>query len=338
MAYYFEGTSCEEAWLSCAQKIYEGSQNLLQRTPSRNGDTFELLHTAISIENSHDRYIVSRYPAISICFALAEVVWILNGAKQSSIINYWNPQLRKYSGKTLEYPGAYGYRLSQSFGFNQIEQAYIALKNDRNSRRVVLLIWDPYIDLPHESKPNYYDTPCNICSMLKIRNGKLFWSQIMRSNDLYLGTPYNFIQFTFLHELFASWLELEIGTYSLYCDSLHAYTKDILYLKKSINTQGYPPESLENSDYFHTQFNDTIIFVNSIYKNMEKIVNEPLSLQEHKNLLDSIKSSTAWQNVYRMIMAYAAKKQNNNDLVNFLLSEVSNPVLVQCWKNWTERR
>ena len=35
----------------------------------------------------------------------------------------------------------------------------------------------------------------------KVRQGKLEWSQIMRSNDVLLGMPYNFIQFTGLQEI-----------------------------------------------------------------------------------------------------------------------------------------
>ena len=58
-----------------------------------------------------------------------------------------------------------------------------------------------------------------------IRNGKLEWLQIMRSNDLVWGTPYNFIQFTTMQELFAGWLNVDIGAYVHVSDSLHVYER-----------------------------------------------------------------------------------------------------------------
>ena len=61
----------------------------------------------------------------------------------------------------------------------------------------MIQIYDTKEDFPIDNgKPRDDDIPCNICSMLKVRQGKLEWSQIMRSNDVLLGMPYNFIQFT----------------------------------------------------------------------------------------------------------------------------------------------
>src|ERR1035437_3254192 len=63
--------------------------------------------------------------------------------------------------------------------------------------------------------------------MLKLRNGKLYWTQIMRSNDLFRGTPYNFVQFTMLQELLAGWLGVTMGSYTQLSDSLHVYESDL---------------------------------------------------------------------------------------------------------------
>jgi len=55
---------------------------------------------------------------------------------------------------------------------------------------------------------------------VKIRHGKLEWSQIMRSKDVLLRIPYNFIQFTGLQEILAGWFELDMEAYNHYSDSL----------------------------------------------------------------------------------------------------------------------
>ena len=49
----------------------------------------------------------------------------------------------------------------------------------------------------------------------------------MRSNDVLLGTPYNFVQYTSLQEILAGWLDIGVGSYNHYSDSLHLYERDI---------------------------------------------------------------------------------------------------------------
>jgi len=82
-----------------------------------------------------------------------------------------------YTGPGKRYHGAYGHRLWCWFGFDQLERTYLALKNNPDSRQVVLHIWDPKIDLPdEEGRPAAPDVPCNVLSMLKVRDGKLEWT------------------------------------------------------------------------------------------------------------------------------------------------------------------
>ena len=63
--------------------------------------------------------------------------------------------------------------------------------------------------------------------MLKVRDGALEWTQILRSNDVFRGLPYNFVQFTMMQEIMAGWLNLRVGSYNQLSDSLHIYDSDI---------------------------------------------------------------------------------------------------------------
>ena len=60
--------------------------------------------------------------------------------------------------------------------------------------------------------------------MLKIRNGKLITTIGNRSNDLHLGLPTNVFQFSFLTELIAGALGIELGTQTHNSQSLHIYS------------------------------------------------------------------------------------------------------------------
>src|SRR5262249_46066683 len=125
------------------------------------------------------------------------------------------------------YHGAYGFRLRRHYGLDQLDRACEALRRNPDGRQVVLQIWDPTLDLPHDDgSPQAPDIPCNLLSMLKGRGGKLEWVQVMRSNDLFRGMPYNFVQFTTLHEVMAGWLGVELGSYHQLSDSLHYYVDE----------------------------------------------------------------------------------------------------------------
>lgn len=221
----FIGKTADEVWCQAMSTLQ--SDDLCSFEQSRLGAMREILHANLYIENPRERWVVSRLPAINPAFAIAEVFWILAGSNDASFINFWNPSLPKFSGSGNVYHGAYGYRIINHFGVNQLERAYHALKNNPDSRQVVIQIWDVKSDLPNESgAPVSSDIPCNLFSMLKVRDGKLEWTQVMRSNDLYRGTPYNLVQFTTLQEILAGWLGLDVGGYYQISDSLHVYESE----------------------------------------------------------------------------------------------------------------
>lgn len=220
-----EGHTADELWLKAAE--WFGPEGVAAQQSSRCGDTTEVLHAALSLSDPRQRWIASRSPAMNPAFALAEVIWIVRGRNDSTFLNYFNRKLPDYAGKGPSYHGAYGFRLRKHFGFDQLERAYRALSAESKSRQVVLQIWDGEADLPSDNGvPRSQDIPCNIISLLKIRDGRLEWTQIMRSNDLILGVPHNIVQFTSLQEIMAGWLGVEMGGYHHFADSLHLYDRD----------------------------------------------------------------------------------------------------------------
>ena len=57
----------------------------------RNGETKELTHVCMSIDNPLQRWVVSRKPMISPAFAIAELIMIMNGSDEAELLNVWNP-------------------------------------------------------------------------------------------------------------------------------------------------------------------------------------------------------------------------------------------------------
>lgn len=285
-----------------------------------------------SISNPRNRWVLNREPILSPAFAIAELFWILDGRNDSKFINTWNPALSKYAGDRDYYDGAYGQRLQSYFKIDQIEQAYETLKHNPSSRQVVLQIWDAKKDLPNkEGTANNKDIPCNIMSLLKIRDNKLEWSQIMRSNDLIMGLPYNFIQFTTLQEIIAGWLNVDIGEYYYFADSLHMYDENRKkYTKKSRNL------SVDNLDkLLFTKEKYNIFFpvcmdiLNTAYKqgvkeeDLIKLTSCKIIPQEYKNLLI-------------IPLSYIAYKKKNFKLVKNFEELSTNKLLLSIWYLWKE--
>ena len=235
----FEGRTADEVWLSAARDF--SARTGTREQPSRDGATLEIPQAIFVISEPRQRWVFSRTPATNIALALAEVVWILRGRDDSAFLIHWSKAYAEYAGDAPHLHGAYGYRLRTKQGLDQIERAYLALKNKPHTRQVVLQIWDAASDLPHEDgRERGSDIPCNLISMLKVRGGKLEWTQVIRSNDLYRGVPFNFVQFTTLQEIMAGWLGVEPGQFTQLSDSLHVYAREIELIAQSSPVPNFP--------------------------------------------------------------------------------------------------
>lgn len=329
MAKYITSDTANDVWEKAVKELSNENQLL----PCRTGHMYEIPHTFMTIENPTQKWIYNRVPPISISFALAELVWIVNGKSESKIINFWNNKLSAFSGNSDYYHGAYGDRIRKHFGFDQLEQAYYALKNNPDTRQVVIQIYDTSIDFPNKKgEPRDTDIPCNICSMLKIRDNKLEWSQIMRSNDILLGTPYNFVQYTSLQEILAGWLNIEVGTYNHYSDSLHLYERDKERIDIGTLDNMINPDTLSIPKY------DSDMLFKEIYRRMEVIVNNNVSEQDLIELANLNSSYEAYNNIMAMIVAYAARKLYGNNLSNKIIDICSNDLYKKMWELWSTRK
>lgn len=286
-----------------------------------------------SIRDPRQRWIVSRHPAMNPAFAVAEVVWLLNGRNDAAFVNHWNPRLPQYAGDGDCYHAAYGFRLRNEFGFDQLERAYNALSNNSNSRQIVLQIWNPQTDFPDISgQPVSPDIPCNICAFPKIRNNKLEWLQVMRSNDLQRGVPYNFVQFTCLQEIIAGWLGVEIGAYCHVSDSLHAYAKDASDLREFT-----PVDAMPNRDSLALKRDESERVLSEMNRIMSEMIVPGLSHEAFRSLALSRQLPPAYQNLVRLVAADSARRKGWTQTAPELMAECDNPAIIQVWESWSAR-
>lgn len=204
--------------------------------PSRDGEVKEMMDVKTHIINPYRRCVGGYERNANIFFLLAEAMWIALGKKDVQFLTFFNKKMAEYSDDGETFHAPYGYRLRHwgirtedkfvedglcaSKGYDQVIDAIKILTDNPNTRQVVMEIWNPNFDLGYKTK----DIPCNDIVMLKIRDGKLITTIGNRSNDLHLGLPTNIFQFSFLTELIAGALGIELGTQTHNSQSLHIYS------------------------------------------------------------------------------------------------------------------
>ena len=328
--YVFEGGSADEAWTAAAESLLHGE--VASHQDSRCGATRELLHVALVIRDPRRRWVVSRQPAPNPAFAIAESLWILAGRNDAAFPNYWNPALPKFQGKHPTYHGAYGYRLRHAFGLDQIERAYAALAAKPTTRQVVLGIYNPALDLPGEDgSPVSEDIPCNVCSLLKVRDGKLEWVQVMRSNDLIRGLPYNLVQFTVLQEVMAGWLGLEVGSYTHISDSLHVYEDDLATFEAS----GDSGERL-SEDRLDLPRSAWMPVFAEVLEAAESLKSDSLTEAEFGRIVFEGDLPAGYRNLLLIVAADTARRRHWPELAAEVAKRCTNPLLSHAYSLWSQ--
>ncbi|MFD4241360.1 thymidylate synthase [Streptomyces sp. NPDC058525] len=154
---------------------------------------------------------------INPAFAVAETVWHLSGSDAPWIFDY-NARLRQYADDGV-LRGAYGPRMRNWSGsVDQLSRVVEILKEDPDSRRALIQLYDPAQDAA-----GHKDVPCTLGFRFYLRAGRLHMSTTMRGQDVWIGMPYDLFFYTVLHELVAGWLDAELGEFHHHVGSLHIY-------------------------------------------------------------------------------------------------------------------
>ena len=331
MFHAFNANTADELWRQIYVALHDDNA---REQASRSGDTREILHAALCLEDPRQRWIISRRPSLNLAFALAEVVWIVTGRKDSAFLTYFFPSLTKYMGDGPTFHGAYGDRLRHRFGLDQLDRAYQALRSDPGSRQVVLEIWDPTADLPApDGRPVAKDVPCNLLSLLKVRDGRLEWMQVMRSNDFYRGLPHNVVQFTCLQEILAGWLDLELGQYHHISDSLHFYEEAEPEFGLGIDS----PNDVMNTDSLACAQSESERSFAILARQVEQIINPNVTAQTLADQFNSLDLPSAYRNIACVLHAEGARRRHAPKLATRFMEQCTNRAYQALQGRWLQR-
>lgn len=194
------------------------SQNL--KESSRDGGVKGEVLNAITVIKDPTRGIVqSDIRKMPIRYAVGELMWYLSGNKDLSAIQNYTKAWDRMSddGKTVN--SNYGWCIQHKYGFDQWDYVRNMLITDPNSRQAVLHIKTA------DDKPSK-DVNCTVCLQFLVRDGKLHATVYMRSNDIWMGFPYDVFSFTAMQCKMAMELGVGIGTYTHIAGSLHLYERN----------------------------------------------------------------------------------------------------------------
>lgn len=153
--------------------------------------------------------------------ALGELLWYLARSDELDFIRRYIPAYEHESDDGLTIHGAYGPRLFDMLGVDQVANVLALLRERPDTRRAVIQLFSAEdIDAPNK------EIPCTCTLQFLIRDGRLDLIVNLRSNDAYKGLPHDVFCFTMLQEMIARALRRELGTYRQFVGSMHLYASD----------------------------------------------------------------------------------------------------------------
>lgn len=168
---------------------------------------------------------------------LHELLWFLSGDTnirylRDNGVSIWD----EWATPDGELGPVYGAQWRRWLGTDGQEHDQIAalvdgLKNNPNSRRHIINGWN-VAELPDEHQKPWDNAaagkmalpPCHVLYQFYVANNRLSASLYIRSNDLFLGNPYNTASLAFLTHMLAQQCDLDVGEIILSIGDAHIYS------------------------------------------------------------------------------------------------------------------
>jgi thymidylate synthase len=220
-------TTVDELWGAIINSLLNDGDEVMTRL----GPSKEVLGYHAVLVCTDQNLLLNPRRKLSPVYACAEVLWYLTCTKSIEMINAYAPQYVKFA-EDGEAHGAYGHRIFH--GINQLDYVIRLLKADPDSRQAVLAIWNK-LDLVGSYQKAHKDVPCTLTLQFLVRERKLNLIATMRSNDAWLGLPYDIFAFTCIQRLVADALGIDCGVYVHQAGSEHLYEKNWRAAREAIS-------------------------------------------------------------------------------------------------------
>lgn len=117
---------------------------------------------------------------------------------------------------------------------DQISQVIAQIKNNPNSRRLIVSAWNAG-EVSKMALP-----PCHLLFQFYVANGQLSCQLYQRSADVFLGVPFNIASYALLTMMTAQVCGLEAGEFVHTFGDVHLYRNHIEQARLQLSRQPYP--------------------------------------------------------------------------------------------------
>jgi len=153
-----------------------------------------------------------------------ELLWFLNGHTNTKYLNENGVKIwDAWADESGDLGPIYGaqWRNFNGDGIDQISNLIEGLKSDPDSRRHIVLAWNPS-KLHKMALP-----PCHCMFQFWVANGKLSCQLYQRSADIFLGVPFNIASYSLLTHMIAQQVGLEVGEFVWTGGDVHLYENHV---------------------------------------------------------------------------------------------------------------
>ena len=150
----------------------------------------------------------------------------------------------------------YGFqwRNFNSQGVDQVKNVVETLKNNPNSRRMLVVTYNP-VQADKMMLP-----PCHMMYQFYVANGKLSCQMYQRSADVFLGVPFNIASYALLTMMIAQVVGLEAGEFIHVLGDTHVYSNHFEQVKEQLSREPRPFPTMkinpEVTDLFAFKYED----------------------------------------------------------------------------------
>lgn len=135
------------------------------------------------------------------------------------------------------------WKTSQGETIDQLQDVINMIKNNPDSRRLIVSAWNP------EDVPNMALPPCHTLFQFYVADGKLSCQLYQRSADVFLGVPFNIASYALLTHLIAHETGLEVGDFVHTFGDAHLYLNHLDQINEQLSRdiRDFPTLALNNN-------------------------------------------------------------------------------------------
>ena len=176
-----------------------------------------------------------------------ELLWFIKGETNTKYLKENNVKIwDAWSDENGDLGPVYGHqwRNWNSDGVDQISILIDQIKNNPNSRRMIVSAWNPSV-LPDTSESFSKNVangkaalpPCHAFFQFYVSEGKLSCQLYQRSADTFLGVPFNIASYALFTMMIAQVTNLEVGDFIHTFGDVHLYNNHLEQAKEQLTRE-----------------------------------------------------------------------------------------------------